>query len=169
MLLYLEGMHVAANSPSSVGGSRPQSKYIQHDIMDVPPPNPNDWKPPNPDTVRSPQRDIHTPLPKPGGGNSQLEDLARSELSYGLVPPPKAEDARSNEQEGVRTPSIRSHAELRPEPGPEDEPGPHYVSYGSGPSFGNFGPLPRFSFDAHGMPLHPPMSPVRGQFYMSNP
>lgn len=26
------------------------------------------------------------------------------------------------------------------EPGPDDEPGPHYESYGS--SFGNFGPLP---------------------------
>lgn len=26
------------------------------------------------------------------------------------------------------------------EPGPDDEPGPHYESYGS--SFGNFGPMP---------------------------
>lgn len=29
---------------------------------------------------------------------------------------------------------------MKPEPGPHDAPGPHYVSYDS--SFGNFGPLP---------------------------
>jgi len=28
------------------------------------------------------------------------------------------------------------------EPGPDDPPGPKYASYDSGPSFGNFGPLP---------------------------
>jgi hypothetical protein len=28
------------------------------------------------------------------------------------------------------------------EPGPHDPPGPKYESYDSGPSFGNFGPLP---------------------------
>jgi hypothetical protein len=36
------------------------------------------------------------------------------------------------------------------EPGPDDEPGPHYESYGS--SFGNFGPMPPDS--AFGEPVH---------------
>ena len=31
---------------------------------------------------------------------------------------------------------------LQREPGPQDPPGPKYESYDSGPSFGNFGPLP---------------------------
>lgn len=42
----------------------------------------------------------------------------------------------------------QTHSDMMPhtvtlqhvEPGPDDEPGPHYESYGS--SFGNFGPLP---------------------------
>lgn len=50
------------------------------------------------------------------------------------------EDADSNVQEG-RTSEI-GDGDLPREPGPHDPPGPKYESYDSGPSFGNFGPLP---------------------------
>ncbi|KDR75025.1 hypothetical protein GALMADRAFT_268571 [Galerina marginata CBS 339.88] len=48
------------------------------------------------------------------------------------------EDADSNIQEGIRS----ELGEPQHEPGPNDPPGPKYASYDSGPSFGNFGPLP---------------------------
>lgn len=49
------------------------------------------------------------------------------------------EDADSNIQVGERSEpgDLPAH-----EPGPNDPPGPKYESYDSGPSFGNFGPLP---------------------------
>ena len=69
------------------------------------------------------------------------------------------EDIASDIQEGAQstvsatvscvlpTPFMPAHTDMMPhptalqrEPGPDDEPGPHYESYGS--SFGNFGPLP---------------------------
>ncbi|EAU91127.2 hypothetical protein CC1G_03295 [Coprinopsis cinerea okayama7 len=49
-----------------------------------------------------------------------------------------AEDADSNIQVGERS----DIGEPLHEPGPNDPPGPKYESYDSGPSFGNFGPLP---------------------------
>jgi hypothetical protein len=75
------------------------------------------------------------------------------------------EDAASDVQEGAQSTvgslvqrngvvrpfcstSVRVRTDIMPyamilqhvEPGPDDEPGPHYESYGS--SFGNFGPMP---------------------------
>ena len=48
----------------------------------------------------------------------------------------------------LSAPILPAHSDFMPysitlqhvEPGPDDEPGPHYESYGS--SFGNFGPMP---------------------------
>lgn len=48
----------------------------------------------------------------------------------------------------LSAPLLPAHSDVMPhsislqhvEPGPDDEPGPHYESYGS--SFGNFGPMP---------------------------
>ncbi|KAF9447943.1 hypothetical protein P691DRAFT_760330 [Macrolepiota fuliginosa MF-IS2] len=50
------------------------------------------------------------------------------------------DDADSNVQE--ESTSEIGGAGLGREPGPHDPPGPKYESYDSGPSFGNFGPLP---------------------------
>lgn len=157
VLLYLEGMNQAGMT-SSMGGSRPQSKYIDHEINDQLPPDPNAWKPTSPLAGPSPQQQFFASQPKPIGDTAQLEELARSELSYGDHGAPKPDDSNSVQQEGMRTPSVRSHAIPVPsrEPGPDDEPGPHYISFGSGPSFGNFGPLPRYSQDMYG---HPPVIP----------
>jgi len=71
----------------------------------------------------------------------------------------RQEDIASDIQEGAQltvsatvlcilpTPFMPAHTDMIPhptalqcEPGPDDEPGPHYKSYRS--SFGNFGPLP---------------------------
>ncbi|KJA20070.1 hypothetical protein HYPSUDRAFT_838373 [Hypholoma sublateritium FD-334 SS-4] len=49
------------------------------------------------------------------------------------------DDVNSNVQVGTR--SELGEMPVR-EPGPHDPPGPKYASYDSGPSFGNFGPLP---------------------------
>ncbi|KAI0268638.1 hypothetical protein BC834DRAFT_646734 [Gloeopeniophorella convolvens] len=69
-----------------------------------------------------------------------------------------ADDAASDVQEGAQSTvgSLIQRNGIHREPGPDDEPGPHYESYGS--SFGNFGPLPPESaFDepthAAGVPL----------------
>ncbi|KAH9956930.1 hypothetical protein BC827DRAFT_1229009 [Russula dissimulans] len=61
------------------------------------------------------------------------------------------EDIASDVQEGAHSTvgSLVQRNGVR-EPGPDDEPGPHYESYGS--SFGNFGPMPPDS--AFGEPLH---------------
>ncbi|KAI0066274.1 hypothetical protein BV25DRAFT_1913042 [Artomyces pyxidatus] len=52
------------------------------------------------------------------------------------------EDMASDVQENAQSTlgSLVQRNGVHREPGPEDEPGPHYESYGS--SFGNFGPLP---------------------------
>lgn len=55
------------------------------------------------------------------------------------------DDADSMEQVGERS-VLGLHSENGEiplhEPGPNDLPGPKYASYDSGPSFGNFGPMP---------------------------
>ncbi|TFK53586.1 hypothetical protein OE88DRAFT_1261324 [Heliocybe sulcata] len=60
---------------------------------------------------------------------------------------PRSKSFRGS-QMGARDEDVDSNVQERGEsalaerePGPEDEPGPRYISYGSGPSFGNFGPL----------------------------
>jgi hypothetical protein len=52
------------------------------------------------------------------------------------------DDMASDVQEGAQSTvgSLLHRNGVHVEPGPDDEPGPHYESYGS--SFGNFGPLP---------------------------
>ncbi|KAF8210214.1 hypothetical protein K438DRAFT_1710849 [Mycena galopus ATCC 62051] len=50
-------------------------------------------------------------------------------------------DTDSVEQNGQRSEFGGQPLPIR-EPGPNDAPGPHYPSYDSGPSFGNFGPMP---------------------------
>ncbi|RDX55166.1 hypothetical protein OH76DRAFT_872077 [Lentinus brumalis] len=73
----------------------------------------------------------------------QLEDLADPEGENG------GEDIRSDVQEHPsdlgRTIPIHTTGVPEHEPGPDDPPGPKFESYGS--SFGNFGPLPRESFN----------------------
>ncbi|KAJ7725840.1 hypothetical protein DFH07DRAFT_853541 [Mycena maculata] len=87
-----------------------------------------------------------------------LRDLANSPVSYdgrldGGARPGEEEDddgddTDSLEQHGMRSElggqalPIREPDFQQHEPGPNDLPGPRYPSYDSGPSFGNFGPLP---------------------------
>ncbi|KAH7924265.1 hypothetical protein BV22DRAFT_1120293 [Leucogyrophana mollusca] len=59
------------------------------------------------------------------------------------------DDLDSNVQEGKMTVGPQSTG--MPEPGPQDPPGPRYESFDSGPSFGNFGPLPDHAAN-NGMP-----------------
>ncbi|GLB45071.1 hypothetical protein LshimejAT787_1901490 [Lyophyllum shimeji] len=93
--------------------------------------------------VRSPN--IHSPAPRSKTSEALL-DLANSPMSYtnrnggNAIPNDDNEDADSNVQEG-RTSEAGDILPVR-EPGPHDPPGPKYESYDSGPSFGNFGPLP---------------------------
>ncbi|KAJ7188288.1 hypothetical protein C8R46DRAFT_1054262 [Mycena filopes] len=80
-----------------------------------------------------------------------LRDLANSPVSYDGKPAQQEDDddddADSAEQNGQRSEFGGQQAlPIREpdfhEPGPNDLPGPHYPSYDSGPSFGNFGPMP---------------------------
>ncbi|KAJ7132768.1 hypothetical protein C8R43DRAFT_1023243 [Mycena crocata] len=88
-----------------------------------------------------------------------LRDLALSPVSYDgrlndggprLVRAGEDDgnDADSIEQNGQRSEfggqalPIREQDFAQNEPGPNDAPGPRYPSYDSGPSFGNFGPMP---------------------------
>ncbi|KAI6046149.1 hypothetical protein EDC04DRAFT_1876676 [Pisolithus marmoratus] len=52
------------------------------------------------------------------------------------------DDLHSNVQDGRKTELSADHRSELHEPGPQDPPGPRYESFDSGPSFGNFGPLP---------------------------
>ncbi|KAJ7262193.1 hypothetical protein B0H12DRAFT_319434 [Mycena haematopus] len=76
-----------------------------------------------------------------------LRELANSPISYdgqGATPNHQdqdGDDTDSIEQNGQRS-EFGAHILPIPEPGPNDAPGPHYPSYDSGPSFGNFGPMP---------------------------
>ncbi|KIK67459.1 hypothetical protein GYMLUDRAFT_55224 [Collybiopsis luxurians FD-317 M1] len=77
----------------------------------------------------------------PRSQNGQiLQDLAGSAVSYD----PLRSDQRLEDEDDMGS-DVQQRSEggtVLPmaEPGPQDAPGPHYVSYGS--SFGNFGPLP---------------------------
>ncbi|KAJ7045500.1 hypothetical protein C8F04DRAFT_1065003 [Mycena alexandri] len=78
-----------------------------------------------------------------------LRDLANSPVSYdgkpvlgGAQEEDDEDDADSVEQNGQRSEFGGQQPLPVPEPGPNDLPGPHYPSYDSGPSFGNFGPMP---------------------------
>ncbi|KAF9222509.1 hypothetical protein BS17DRAFT_782960 [Gyrodon lividus] len=62
------------------------------------------------------------------------------------------EDVESNVQDGRKTElSIVGQSRVH-EPGPQDPPGPRYESFDSGPSFGNFGPLPDRASHSGGPP-----------------
>ncbi|KAI6000566.1 hypothetical protein EDD15DRAFT_2159218 [Pisolithus albus] len=52
------------------------------------------------------------------------------------------DDIQSNVQDGRKTELSADPRSEHHEPGPQDPPGPRYESFDSGPSFGNFGPLP---------------------------
>ncbi|KAI1794171.1 hypothetical protein LXA43DRAFT_162214 [Ganoderma leucocontextum] len=86
---------------------------------------------------------LRSPRPKSKTASSirQLEQLAGEEIP--------GEDIRSDVQEHAselgRTIPIHTTGIPDHEPGPDDPPGPKFESYGS--SFGNFGPLPRESFN----------------------
>lgn len=106
---------------------------------------------------------LRSPRPKSKGASSvrQLEDIAdpdggediRSDVqehpselgrtipihTTGVVSLPCAA-SRLHVEESTHFPPQPEH-----EPGPDDPPGPKFESYGS--SFGNFGPLPRESFN----------------------
>jgi hypothetical protein len=79
------------------------------------------------------------------GDGRQLHDL--DEVSYEGDSKAHAkddyedDDIDSDVQVGRRSENGTALPER--EPGPGDPPGPHYESYDSGPSFGNFGPLPQ--------------------------
>ncbi|KAF8813971.1 hypothetical protein BYT27DRAFT_7334973 [Phlegmacium glaucopus] len=96
--------------------------------------------------ARSPQ--IYSPAPKskasgtligPNGFGTSYQ-RAGSKVNAGHNDDIPGDDVDSNAQEGVR--SEVGEIVPFPEPGPHDLPGPKYESYDSGPSFGNFGPLP---------------------------
>ncbi|KAJ7346592.1 hypothetical protein DFH08DRAFT_868677 [Mycena albidolilacea] len=79
-----------------------------------------------------------------------LRDLAMSPVSYTgrlnefarpTLIDDDGDDTDSLEQNGQRSEFGGQPLPIR-EPGPNDAPGPHYPSYDSGPSFGNFGPMP---------------------------
>ncbi|CAK5265770.1 unnamed protein product [Mycena citricolor] len=90
-----------------------------------------------------------------------LRDLAKSPVSYDdrskgggvalggdkqtRTRTVNGDDAASIEQNGQRSEFGDHPLPVRQpsfEPGPNDDPGPHYPSFDSGPSFGNFGPMP---------------------------
>ncbi|KAG6829480.1 hypothetical protein H0H92_004361 [Tricholoma furcatifolium] len=89
--------------------------------------------------TRSPR--IHSPLAR-----SKVNDLPSSPMSHasrngGPPIPPHDDDVDSNIQEGRTSEDGDEPLPVR-EPNANDPPGPKYESYDSGPSFGNFGPLP---------------------------
>ncbi|KAJ6499319.1 hypothetical protein C8R45DRAFT_981967 [Mycena sanguinolenta] len=90
---------------------------------------------------------IYSPPARSRNGEA-LRDLVGSPVSYDgrlnqgalqIHQDEDADDTDSIEQNGQR--SEFGALPIR-EPGPNDAPGPHYPSYDSGPSFGNFGPMP---------------------------
>ncbi|KAG6856287.1 hypothetical protein H0H87_005770 [Tephrocybe sp. NHM501043] len=91
--------------------------------------------------TRSPR--IQSPIARSKTGETLL-DLANSPMSYrdgGEAIPHDDDDADSNVQEGRTSEAGDTILPVR-EPSRNDPPGPKYESYDSGPSFGNFGPLP---------------------------
>ncbi|KAL0956603.1 hypothetical protein HGRIS_002740 [Hohenbuehelia grisea] len=87
---------------------------------------------------------VESPKATRGSEAGHLETLANSPVSYGRAREVDGadDDGKSNTQDGRRTEGGDSVALPIREPGPTDPPGPKYESYDSGPSFGNFGPLP---------------------------
>ncbi|KAJ7594594.1 hypothetical protein C8J56DRAFT_442742 [Mycena floridula] len=89
-----------------------------------------------------PSSRILSPIPR-SHHSEALEELAKSPVNYDGMSAPRLdgydEDVSSvvQEQSEAETPTLPMR-----EPGPHDPPGPHYESYDSGPSFGNFGPMP---------------------------
>ncbi|KAF9568244.1 hypothetical protein CPC08DRAFT_679876 [Agrocybe pediades] len=88
---------------------------------------------------------IYSPVPKSKASDTLLNPGAALMSPRNLMKSPpnvvhevEDMDAQSNIQDGMRS----ELGEPMHEPGPNDPPGPKYESYDSGPSFGNFGPLP---------------------------
>ncbi|KAF5376295.1 hypothetical protein D9615_008539 [Tricholomella constricta] len=93
--------------------------------------------------VRSPG--FHSPAPR-SKTSEALVDLANSPMSFTNMNGGNAihnddDDVDSNVQVGRTSEAGETVLPVK-EPGPNDPPGPKYESYDSGPSFGNFGPLP---------------------------
>ncbi|KAJ3763596.1 hypothetical protein EV360DRAFT_91791 [Lentinula raphanica] len=89
----------------------------------------------------------------PRSQNGQiLRDLAGSPVSYEhlISADQRLHEAQEDEDDMASDVQQRSEGTVLPvpEPGPNDAPGPHYVSYDS--SFGNFGVLPPDDFPAQG-------------------
>ncbi|KDQ57602.1 hypothetical protein JAAARDRAFT_269020 [Jaapia argillacea MUCL 33604] len=98
------------------------------------------WDPMSPKITGGSNYRVPSPRVPPNGGHS-LEELARSQVSYGGVNGQAHDaDVESNIQDRGGDSEV-AHQHPTHEPGPDDEPGPRYISYGSGPSFGNLGPL----------------------------
>ncbi|KAG5641009.1 hypothetical protein DXG03_006383 [Asterophora parasitica] len=107
----------------------------------------------DPDEFRSPGRSkVGSPLPRVRSPefrsprSKASEALLNSPMSYanrngGDAIPHDDDDGDSNIQVGRSSEAGDTILPVR-EPGPHDPPGPKYESYDSGPSFGNFGPLP---------------------------
>lgn len=117
------------------------------------------------ESARSRSPPIYSPAPKskasatligPNGFGTSHHQRTDSKVNAGRDDV-AGDDVDSNVQEGVRSeageiiPPVRlkltslyisSLILQQREPGPQDPPGPKYESYDSGPSFGNFGPLP---------------------------
>ncbi|KAF8176804.1 hypothetical protein BJ912DRAFT_1133217 [Pholiota molesta] len=103
-----------------------------------------DEYPRKPESVRNGSRtpQVFSPTPRSRINESLLElppqgNGSRAPSHVGEIY--EGDDAHSNIQVGER--SEMGDMPVR-EPGPNDPPGPKYESYDSGPSFGNFGPLP---------------------------
>ncbi|KAF9527379.1 hypothetical protein CPB83DRAFT_768808 [Crepidotus variabilis] len=91
---------------------------------------------------RTPQ--LYSPVPRSKASETLLNTggmfSPRKDVKVnGLIQEVRDDDADSNVQEGMRSELGEMMAR---EPGPDDPPGVKYASYDSGPSFGNFGPLP---------------------------
>lgn len=116
-------------------------------------------------SVRNGNGALYSPPPGSQKSAPRLE-LPSSPMSYANrhingAPSPREEDGdvASDVQEGRRS-EVGDNLLLR-EPGPHDPPGPKYESYDSGPSFGNFGPLPP---DDHVQPAYMSASLAHGSW-----
>ncbi|EPQ57058.1 hypothetical protein GLOTRDRAFT_120413 [Gloeophyllum trabeum ATCC 11539] len=148
VLLYLESM----SREEMMSDPEELSPSIRGD--DEPPMSPGRWNP------RSPRLTGGSDFRPTSPGNG-LQGLRNgSEAVYAPADGARDDDLDSNVQERGTM--------LGREPGPEDEPGPRYISYGSGPSFGNLGPLRDSGFDGgpyngfHSTPHHAAQVPLPG-------
>ncbi|KAG6861467.1 hypothetical protein C0995_016246 [Termitomyces sp. Mi166 len=130
VLRYLEGMSREGDEPDNT----PPRSLVDPDEFRSKVSSPRARSPPQVQSPATRSRKSET-----------LLDPSKSPLSYaknnGGRAVPHDDDVDSNVQEGRTSEAGDTMIPAR-EPGPNDPPGPKYESYDSGPSFGNFGPLP---------------------------